>query len=62
MVMKRRDIGAEILQGLQEIKRGDIGRVIKVPDIARTRKGFSQARFVQMFSAPIFAKTHRRKR
>ena len=47
MANKARDIGAEILQGLREIKRGEFGRVIDVPDVARTREktGLSQARF-----------------
>lgn len=50
MAKKARDIGAEILQGLREIKRGKQGRVINVPDVAQTRKktGLSQARFAQL--------------
>jgi len=38
MAKKTRDIGAEILQGLREIKRGETGRVINVADVAATRK------------------------
>src|SRR5436309_3375144 len=38
MIKKKRDISAEILQGIREIKRGEFGRVINVPDIAKTRK------------------------
>ncbi len=38
MSNKRRDIGAEILQGIREIKRGEHGRVINVPDVAKTRE------------------------
>ena len=50
MARKNRDIGAEILQGLREIKRGKYGRVINIPDIARIREGtgLSQARFAQL--------------
>ena len=50
MAKKTRDIGAEILQGLREIKQGRVGRVINVPDVAATRQktGLSQARFAQL--------------
>jgi hypothetical protein len=34
LTKKTRDIGDEILQGLQEIKRGEYGRVANVPDDA----------------------------
>ena|SRR5205807_5676279 len=55
MAKKARDIGAEILQGLREIKRGDFGRVINVPDVAQTRKktGLSQARFAQLLGVSV---------
>ena len=50
-----RDIGAEILQGLREIKRGEVGRVINVPDVARVRRrtGLSQARFAQLLGVSV---------
>ncbi len=55
MIKKKRDIGAEILQGLREIRRGEFGRVINVPDIAKTRKktGLSQARFAQLLGVSV---------
>ena len=55
MARKNRDIGAEILQGLREIKRGEYGRVINVPDIAgiRERTGLSQARFAQLLGVSV---------
>ena len=55
MNRNKRDIGAEILQGLREIKRGEFGRVINVPDIATTRKktGLSQARFAQLLGVSV---------
>jgi putative transcriptional regulator len=55
MIKKKRDIGAEILQGLREIKRGEFGRVINVPDIAKTRKktGLSQTRFAQLLGVSV---------
>ena len=55
MPRKSRDIGAEILQGLREIKGGEYGRVINVPDIARIREktGLSQARFAQLLGVSV---------
>jgi putative transcriptional regulator len=55
MNRKKRDIGAEILQGLREIKRGEFGRVIHVPDIAKTRKktGLSQTRFARLLGVSV---------
>jgi putative transcriptional regulator len=55
MTRKTRDIGAEILEGLREIKRGELGRVINVPDVAQTRKrtGLSQARFAQLLGVSV---------
>lgn len=48
-------IGAEILEGIREIKRRRIGRVINVPDIAKTREktGLSQARFAQLLGVSV---------
>ena len=37
MAKAKRNIGAEIQQGLREIKRGEHGRVINVPHIASIR-------------------------
>lgn len=50
MTKKPRDIGAEILAGLREIKQGKIGRVVNVPAVAeiRERTGLSQARFAEL--------------
>ncbi len=55
MARKSRYIGAEILQGLREIKRGEYGRVSNVPDIARIREktGLSQARFAQLLGVSV---------
>ena len=55
MPRKSRDIGAEILEGLREIKRGEYGRVINVPDIAKIREkmGLSQARFAQLLGVSV---------
>src|ERR1700688_1905914 len=53
--MKSRDIGAKVLQGLREIKRGEVGRVINIPDVAKTREGtgLSQARFAQLLGVSV---------
>jgi putative transcriptional regulator len=55
MTRTSRDIGAEILQGLRELKRGEFGRVINVPDVASARKntGLSQARFAQLLGVSV---------
>lgn len=55
MTKSKRDIGAEILQSLREIKRGRYGRVINVPDVAKTREktGLSQARFAQLLGVSL---------
>ena len=51
----KRDIGQEILEGLKEIKRGEHGRVINVPNIAEIRKksGLSQAQFAQLLGVSV---------
>jgi putative transcriptional regulator len=55
MAKKTRNVGAEILQGLREIKRGQVGRVINVPDVAKIREktGLSQARFAQLLGVSV---------
>jgi putative transcriptional regulator len=55
MAKSKRNIGAEILQGLREIKRGEHGRVVNVPDIAaiREKTGLSQARFAQLLGVSV---------
>ncbi len=52
---KARNVGAEILEGLKEIKRGEYGRVINVPDVGKTREktGLSQARFAKLLGVSI---------
>jgi putative transcriptional regulator len=55
MAKAKRNIGVEILEGLREIKRGDYGRVIKIPDVAsiRERTGLSQSRFAQLLGVSV---------
>ena len=51
----KRNIGNEILEGLQEIKRGEHGHMINVPNIAkiRAKSGFSQTQFAQMLGVSV---------
>lgn len=55
MTKKDRDIGREILSGLRELKRGEHGRVVNVPDVASVRKktGLSQSRFAELLGVSV---------
>jgi putative transcriptional regulator len=55
MTKSKRNVGLEILQGLREIKRGEYGRVINIPEIAsiREKTGLSQARFAQLLGVSV---------
>ena len=51
----RRDVGREILEGLRELKRGTVGRVINVPPVAEIREktGLSQAKFATLLGVSV---------
>jgi putative transcriptional regulator len=51
----RRNVGREILEGLRELKRGEHGRIINVPDVAsvRARTGLSQSRFASLLGVSV---------
>jgi putative transcriptional regulator len=55
MPKAKRNIGREILEGLQQLKRGDYGRVINVPDVSsiREKTGLSQARFAVLLGVSV---------
>lgn len=55
MARSKRNIGQEILEGLRELKRGEVGRVIDVPDVAaiREKAGLSQSRFAAMLGVSV---------
>ena len=55
MSKAKRNIGREILEGLQQLKRGDYGRVINVPDVTsiRGKTGLSQARFAALLGVSV---------
>ena len=51
----KRSIGMEILNGLRQLKRGEVGRVINVPPVAtiRERTGLSQAKFASLLGVSV---------
>jgi putative transcriptional regulator len=55
MAKAKRNIGQEILDGLRELRSGEYGRVINVPDVAsiRTKTGLSQARFAVLLGVSV---------
>lgn len=55
MAKSRRDIGREILDGLRELKCGEYGRVVNVPDVAavRGKTGLSQAQFAALLGVSV---------
>ena len=55
MAKSKRNIGLEILEGLREIKRGEYGRVVNIPEVAtiREKTGLSQARFAQLLGVSV---------
>ena len=55
MSKARRNIGREILEGLRELKRGEYGRVINIPDVAsiRAKTGLSQTQFAGLMGVSV---------
>jgi len=55
MAKAKRNIGLEILEGIREIKRGEHGRVTKVPPVAdvRERTGLSQSEFARLLGVSV---------
>jgi len=52
---RARNIGQEILQGIREIKRGEVGRITTFPPVAETRArvGLSQAEFARLLGVSV---------
>jgi putative transcriptional regulator len=52
---RKRDIGVEILEGIRQIKRGEVGRVITVPPVSETRArvGLSQSEFARLLGVSV---------
>jgi putative transcriptional regulator len=55
MAKAKRNVGMEILEGLRQLKRGEMGRVINVPPVAsiRERTGLSQAKFASLLGVSV---------
>jgi len=55
MVRNQRDVAAEILSGIRELKRGRAGRVTNLPPIAQTREAMSlsQAQFARLLGVSV---------
>ena len=55
MAKSRRNIGKEILDGLEELQRGERGRTTMLPNVAKIREatGLSQARFAQLLGVSV---------
>ena len=51
----KRNVGVEILEGLRELKRGEVGRVVTVPSVAtiRERTGLSQGQFASLLGVSV---------
>ena len=54
-VAAKRNVGMEILEGLHQLKRGEIGRVVSVPSVTaiRERTGLSQAQFAVLLGVSV---------
>ncbi len=52
---RSRDIGAEILAGIRQLKRGKVGRIVTYPPVAETRArvGLSQAEFARLLGVSV---------
>jgi putative transcriptional regulator len=55
MTKAKRNVGREILEGLRELKRGEYGRVVNVPDVGNIRQktGLSQSRFAVLLGVSV---------
>ena len=52
---KQRDIGAEILEGVRQLKKGEFGRIINCPPVSETRArvGLSQSEFARLLGVSV---------
>lgn len=55
MAKARRDLGAEILDGIRQIKAGKTGRVTTLPSLASVREklGLSQPQFARLMGVSV---------
>jgi putative transcriptional regulator len=54
-VVAKRNVGMEILEGLRQLKRGEVGRVVNVPSVSTIREGtgLSQAKFATLLGVSV---------
>ena len=54
-VVAKRNVGMEILEGLRQLKRGEVGRVVNLPSVGaiRQRTGLSQAHFAALLGVSV---------
>jgi putative transcriptional regulator len=52
---KERDVGREILDGIRDLKRGKVGKVVNVLAVAEIREklGLSQSRFAELLGVSV---------
>lgn len=50
-----RAIGSEILEGIRQLKRGEVGRVLTYPSVAeaRAKVGLSQSEFARLLGVSV---------
>lgn len=55
MARRSRNIGLEILEGVRQIKRGEHGRITRVPSVAGVRKksGLSPSKFAELLGVSM---------
>lgn len=55
MPKAKRNVGQEILEGIRQLKRGERGRVVKVPSVTHIREktGLSQPRFAALLGVSV---------
>ena len=55
MPKANRNIGQEILEGIRQLKRGEHGRLTKVPSVTKIREktGLSQPRFAELLGVSV---------
>lgn len=51
----KRNVGMEFLEGLRQLKRGEVGRVVNVTSVTtiRERTGLSQAQFAALLGVSV---------
>lgn len=54
-IVAKRNIGIEILEGLRQLKRGEVGRVVNTPSVIaiRERTGLSQVQFAALLGVSV---------